>query len=474
MRSVLYILLIYLNFQRIISWMSRFGLILFILSTPAALVNAQLAHGALTLAFIFVFVFPYLFTPMIHRELISNRHLALVPGFHIRAGMTLFIYTVLLALTLPCISAIHGANAVTPWRVLAVFTAASAYSGFYGSILPSRYVLLFGTIVPLGLFVLVVQYKPLINAVVLDPRFLGTAFAISVLGWIYGLMVLAMKNYFRPVYASTPLISGKPDVISTNAFTPNLGWLSRWQIGPYQSAAGTLLSGCPDGMLNRIKRVLDTIVIAPLLVCLFILFMWGIKFPSQPVAISSFFLLFSLLTSIMFSLDYGELAARGRLLWLRYGGDRQWQWRFMEKYILTTLGINVLIALVISTAFLLLTDVPSIKLLYYFTMIICGVFFCCYLSLACRIHNWSNVAIAITIIIFFSFLVTVSTIILLGPAPDTGILVSNPLRFVSMPGGLILLSLALRAYARRGFTGVDWFIVKPRQVPRYQARSWSR
>ena len=448
MRAVFYILLIYLNFQRIISWMSRFGLILFILSTPAALVNAQLAHGALTLAFIFVFVFPYLFTPMIHRELISNRHLALVPGFHIRAGMTLFIYTVLLALTLPCISAIHGANAVTPWRVLAVFTAASAYSGFYGSILPSRYVLLFGTIVPLGLFVLVVQYKPLINAVVLDPRFLGTAFAISVLGWIYGLMVLAMKNY--------------------------LGWLSRWQIGPYQSAAGTLLSGCPDGMLNRIKRVLDTIVIAPLLVCLFILFMWGIKFPSQPVAISSFFLLFSLLTSIMFSLDYGELAARGRLLWLRYGGDRLWQWRFMEKYILTTLGINVLIALVISTAFLLLTDVPSIKLLYYFTMIICGVFFCCYLSLACRIHNWSNVAIAITIIIFLSFLVTVSTIILLGPAPDTGILVSNPLRFVSMPGGLILLSLALRAYARRGFTGVDWFIVKPRQVPRYQARSWSR
>ena len=117
MRSVLYILLIYLNFQRIISWMSRFGLILFILSTPAALVNAQLAHGALTLAFIFVFVFPYLFTPMIHRELISNRHLALVPGFHIRAGMTLFIYTVLLALTLPCISAarLSDISLKRPW-----------------------------------------------------------------------------------------------------------------------------------------------------------------------------------------------------------------------------------------------------------------------------------------------------------------------------------------------------------------------
>lgn len=470
MKAVLYILFFYIDFQRIVSWMSRFGLIMLLLSIPTALVNTRLAHGALIFAYIFILAFPYMFTPMVLRELISNRHLSLVPGFHVRAGIALLIYTVVLAI-IPCLSGVFGWDGVTPWRALVIFTLASAYNGFYGLILPSRYVLPLGAVVPLGLLILTFQYKPQISAVFNDPGFLITASVISIMGWIYALVVLSRKNYFRPIYTSTPLITGKPDGISPDAFAMDLGFFSRWQIGPLKSAAGTLLLGYADGIPNRIKRSLLLMVVSPILWCLFMLIVGSITHPPNPIGMPRIFLITSLMTSIGVGWEFGELAARGRLLWLRHGSDRLRQWWFMEKLFLMTLGLNLIIAALICITFLLSTRLPGIQLMYYMGMIIGGGFFCTYLSLVCKIYNWSFAATAITVIIALGFVVVVSLIILLAQEPSTVVLVSNPFVFGSILGGLLLFSIVLRAYARRGFTGIDWLVVKPIPVPRRRIQS---
>ena len=466
MRRVIYILLYYLTWQRMMRWITGFGLVLVLLSIPIFLASEIFAIQGLLLGYLLSLAFPFTLTPMVFRELIANHHLALVPGFHLRAGIALLILTGLLSISFPFFLAINPARVVNPWSVLVVFTVASFYVGIYQLILPSRFAIPLTIISFVLPFLLLFQYKALIHAVFLDPRFLVTVSVISVLGWMYGLVVLSRTNYFLPPYQSS-LTADSAEWFTADV-SAELNWVNWIVDGHPGTAAGTLLVGYPDGLANRIKWALSITVISPLLCSLFLvlLYVLGLKDLGEQNILARLFLMLSLLLSIAVCLDYSELAARCRLIWLRRGGDRMSLWQFMERYIITTLGMYILIAGVIGMTFLLLTDVPQMHLLYYLTMVTCGGLLCSYLSLACKTHNWSSVATGIANIIALGFLLVSSMIVLLGKEYYQGILVSNPVVFASIPSTLVILALLLRWFARRGFTAIDWYLVKIRPVHR--------
>lgn len=163
---------------------------------------------------------------------------------------------------------------------------------------------------------------------------------------------------------------------------------------------------------------------------------------------AALFLLFSLVMTIVSSMNSGELAARCRLIWLRQSGSRHDHWHYMERTLLTNVALTFALIFVIAAAIQLFSPtLPLSPLDYLLGGISCNLLGA-YLSLTVRISNWS---------IWLQILL----ICVLGP----GIALAFNQDLVAIPVlsmFILLLALYFRQLAQRRFTGIDWYRVKPR------------
>lgn len=457
----------FLSWQLMLRWFSAIGLF-FLLVAPLIYLVYFLADGALIFnipifspfnvtlyAYLCLIAFPFLSTPLAFRNLIANPQLSLIPNFRIKVGLSLFLITILLSL-FPLISLMPTMSLPANFSQnifigVNIFCVASFYTLLFQLTLPSRY---FIYIVSYGLILFIIFLgflgETLIN-LLKEPYFVTSLASLSIVGWIIALYTLAKKKTFKPADQS---------IFNQDFLTnPESTWLNKLNFGKPKSSAGTLLTGLPDGLGERIARAFMVCILSPLIVTIFLMmigFGRGSEIETLP-SFPEFFLIFSFFTVSIGTYSNSNLAARSRYLWLRCGGNRHWQWRHMEATMLSNLFIQFCFLLLSCLVILIFTDFSAILVAQFILSLIVVSSLIIYIGLASRINNWPDPLLfifmvgAIVGIIIFYFRLIMEDEYQLKMLIDI---------FV------ILIAFFLRYLAKQGFLHIDWLVIKPEVLKR--------
>lgn len=442
MKTLLRVLRCLLLWQPVLAISAGLGLML-ILATPvvAVVADAHTAFGASIYGYALALGFPYLAACVPFRNLIASRRLALVPGFHLHAGLALFALTALVALCVPASSRLYWPELLSPLFGLRVFIIASLYMGVMQLLLPTRHLIWAISLGPLAMLILLTQFGATLRPLLIDPAFTYALFVLSLVLWVCALRHLATHNDYRPL-AKMPMNN------TEYMWNPVPGSLLFLQRGRSSSPGRTLLLGYPDGLLSRLVYILYLVVVSPL-VCVALLYVVGgdgeNAATQNPAAL---FLLFSLVMTIISSMSTGEMAARCRLLWLRHGGSRDEHWHYLERTLLTNAALTFALIFIIAAGMALFSPALPLSPLDYLLGGSSCYLLGAYASLTERISNWS---------IWLQILL----ICILGP----GVALAFNQDLVAIPVlslFILLVALGFRRIAQRRFTAINWYQVKPR------------
>ena len=463
MKGMLMILHYFFNWQFLVRWSSIAGLLLLIPAvglTAISRINPDLSmllSGSsfnpieiLPLSYVCLLIIPLISAPIAFRFLISNRQLALLPSFHLKAGVALLLLTLLSSFFFffynLFIEGIPSESSPLLHFSFNFFCLCSILIMFFQIALPSKhfvYLISFGLIF---IVFLIYLFENFFFILVSTPHYIYLSTFICTLGWIIALKVLATKNSFKP--AST--VSINQTVFSYG----DMSWFSKLNFGTLHSAAGTLLCGSPDGFTNKIKSTLDITVFSPFISALFLLLIgFGEDWPidNEPL----FPIIFLSLSFVLCSLSvfsYGNLSARSRLLWLRHGGNRTWLWFHLERTLFSNLLLLFLLPLLVCMLIFLFSSFSPKFLFHYLFSLVSYTLFVSYFSLTAKIYNLPITLLTLIFIFVFCGLMTISF---------TTLIADETLPKLLIDFTLLLGSFCLRFISKNAFVKIDWAVIKP-------------
>lgn len=396
----------------------------------------------------------YLVAPSAARRLLACRHTSLVPGFHLSVGLSLLAFT----LVMTCVPAVLSLvlTVGSPGLLAAVlFVTASLYCAVVQVFLtlPVNPQLLSGLSLAIAIFM--IRYGEAIWPWSIAGPGLFILPVLCCAGWCLALLRLHRRHHFA--LNRQTAASFRQDLWSSPA-----SWPLDDGHGKVATATGTLLLGHPDGLANRLLRMLALILVVPL-INLFILYSVGMFEDGQEGLFAKFAIIMMIVITFIISQQSPEIVARARWLWLRCDGDRQSLWRLVESRLLREQMFAYALMFLIIMTLILVTGTPLIHVISFCSMLIAGCFLT-YCGVFCRISDLKAVA-------FVAFLIG-------GPAffITTVIGLFSDNYFPALVTQLVLATLALvfHILARRRFLDIDWLSVKPARQPRQDSGIDSR
>ena len=449
MKQILSLLLLFFSWSRLIAWVCLFGLALFAFAVYTSLGgNAETAWKLLKASYVFAFAMPYFTLPGYFRNLISNQRLAMVPGFFLKAGIALFIATLLGSVGLQIAVTWLGLDTLPPGSSWLYFVVASTYMGYSQLFMGRRRAHLFMAAPSfLMVYLLFVASRNGVGVILVHDTLINALVLVCLACWGLAFYLLMTRTLFS-----------RPTVILLSPGDRE-GFQSLWKTHdrhPNSSTtAGTLLLGLPDGYRPLLRGGAMWILVFPFSVALCFkvmdLILPGSFFPPFSwtfIAASGFLGGWSTFAN-------GEFAARSRLLWLRYGSDRRMLWWHMEKIMWKNWGCIYVWAIVAALVMSYLSLFDTEIIVNYLLFIPTTCCFLLYLSILTRISGWPEMIKG-----FMYILVSVMIMISGGHALGTGDFSIINLVEVLM----LLLGFVFRFMAQRAFQVIDWYQVQPFRI----------
>ena len=439
----------YFVWQPILLLIAGLGVLFFILKIVAFLNGSDNLTFVFGMgAFSFLLVIPYCSGSQGLRTLISNPQLAIIPGFQLKAGLAHFLLALIASIYLYLNVLVFGQSPANPIIFfLYPFIFMSLYAGFMQLILPSKLFIPLISILPIVIVFFVIRFSELLGALLVDMNFVVTLFFACLLGWAYGLYLLHSRDMFRPACK---------DINNTSAWaTYDGGLLINKAFGKASTAEGTLLLGYPDNWGGIILRVVYFFFVTPLMTTLAMMAIGLADEWDHPMqhSLVSMFLGISLFSAVFCVFIYGELVARARLVWLRFGTDRLDQWRLVDTYCVRFLSTYVISGLVVALVSLIFTDIPGLFLVHYCVILTSYCFFNLYFSLLVRVNRLSPLVLVLVIIASVAALLfTLVPVLTDEHEPQFGMLMAIELLF-------FVLGFLFKLSVKNQFTGIDWKLV---------------
>ena len=167
----------------------------------------------------------------------------------------------------------------------------------------------------------------------------------------------------------------------------------------------------------------------------------------------SMFLGVSLFSAVFCIFIYGDLVARARLVWLRFGTDRLAQWKLVDRYCLRFLLTYYVSGFFVVLAAAIFSKIPLIFLFHYFVILASYCFFNLYFSLLVRVNRLSPLVLVLVIIASAAALLF--ALVPVGSdehEPQFGLLMAIELLF-------LLLGFLFKLSVKNQFIGIDWKLV---------------
>ena len=440
MRGMFFVFLAFFLWLRPLGWIATLGLALAVLALSVTRVDPDLSFGLALWGGLGLLLLPFLLAPVAFRGLVANLRLSLLPNFHLRAGLALLLLTLLVSAWLPLAGLYAGAS-LHPLLFPRLFIGASVYVGLMQVFLPSRHIVAIFTFLPFLIIIVLTWFGKALVPLLFEPAFVMAGLPLCAAGWAWGLRTLHRRNLFRPVYQT-----GSND----DWLYFDFGWSNRHGLGKVRSPAGTLLLGYPDGIVSRLLRILNFTLVSPL-VCIAFLYLIG---PAEqrednPVMadLPSAFLGFCLFSALLCTWNYGEMAARCRMLWLRLGSGRSEQWRVMEGTIWLNLALLYSSAGLIALLLWLLFPMPAEYPLHFIAFLVSRTLFDVYYNLFARVQNWPKAFSGL-----LGLLSGVVALLVIGFAAAS----NNASLLVALEALQFVLAAVFRRAALREFQCIDW------------------
>lgn len=193
------------------------------------------------------------------------------------------------------------------------------------------------------------------------------------------------------------------------------------------------------------------IVLNPLLAVLLVKFLNRDNDGDVQMSSTELFLAMSLFTSFVTgSIAWAETGARSRLLWLRVPGARVKVWETLESELWNYFRLLFAVTAVI-VAVLSLVGEGSMLLVHYVLTIFTLTFYQRYLPLAARVNGWSSLTQALVLIVSIAAIAFTLVYSLIVAHFNLAFLLELC---------LLLMGALFRAFAKFGFSRVDWQILR--------------
>ena len=437
--------------QKILLLVVAIGMLLVMFGLVIAFQNDRAALVSNLAGICFLLAIPYCSGATGLRTIIANPQLAMVPGLRFHAGLAHLLLALATSFLAYLAIMVFGEGPFRGWFFFHIFNFLSLYAFAMQLILPSRYFVPVISFAPLVLVMLSINFSMQLKALLASPAFVLGLFVACLLVWAWGLNLLRTHRTFRPVNAS---------LNDTEAWASyDGGLLTNMAIGQPRTAAGTLLLGYPDNRAGIIMRVLYYYLITPLFTSGAMLAIGITEKWDAPVwdVVFSLFLMVSLFSAVFCIFIYGELVARARLVWLRYGTDRLQQWRLVDGYCKQYLLVYYLCGVGVVLLTGLLTTIPAIRLVHYLMILFSFCLFNLYFSLLVRVLRLSPVVLALVVV--------VSVGILIGGVVQA--LLGNYTFLLTVEVAMLVLGLTFRTIVQNSFAGIDWKLVSIKKKGRY-------
>lgn len=446
------VLLYFFTWRSVIAGAVVFGLALLALASSLAMLFPQGAAVVALFAFGFLLAIPYLAAPKALRTLISNRRLAIVPGFPLRTGFAMLVLTLLTAAFLPLAAVLLRAPDDFYWIGLHVFIIASLYTIVSQLVVTSRHIWLHVNWLPIAAIVLLSLFGEQLWSLATNHTAVLLIAAIALAAWLRFLMLLARRPDFKPAYA-TDLQAGDSDM---NALFAK--WVNRRpDQGP--SPATSLILGYPANLRSRAVNVVFVLVLNPLLSVLLVHFMSRDNEGAMVLGGTDLFLVMSLVTSfITGAVAWTETGARARLLWLRVPGARTAVWHRLERELWDYFMLLLAVVMAVATTIALMGD-ASMLLVHYALTLFTLTIYQRYLPLAARLNGWSSLAQA---------LVQIGSLAAIGFTLVYSLRIANFNLAFLLELCLLAFGVLFRMLAQFGFRRVDWQLLRPRPSKRLE------
>ncbi len=392
MKGFLRILLYFFTWQSIIIGALVFGALMLVLALNVLLLSPYAAFSISLLAFLGLLVVPYISSAPALRCLISSRNLCIIPHFSLKAGLALFLLTLLTAAFLPLAAWVVAQPDITFWLGPKIFIIASLYCALMQLVLPSQRSIGVFSFFPFVLMLVRKYFGLSLLALAANNTIVSAATVLTLLGWAYGLWILAHQQTFKPAYKS-----GDTAFSQHNALQ-GAGQFLGLTLSRHIPAAASLLFAYPASLPVRVINVGAWIVMWPL-VCTVMMSLLTPAVNGTPVfAALPIFLGMSFFMGCLCFISVGELGARARLLWLRLPGGRSQVWRKLELELWTNLGLLTAILLV-NVMVVLLISPDQAYLQHYVLLLLACACYDSYRTLCSRLYQWSSLVQALVMIV---------------------------------------------------------------------------
>jgi hypothetical protein len=453
MKGLGMVLLYFFTWRSVIVGAVLLGIALIALALSLVILVPEGAAAVMLVAFVLMLGVPYLSASKALRTLISNRRLAIVPGFLLKAGLAMLALTLLTAAFLPAGVLLLGAPAELYWLGPPVFIVASLYTLASQLIVTSRHLWLHVNWLPIAAIILLSLFGEQLRMLATNHSAVLVVAGIALVGWLRFLVLLARRRDFKPAYA-TDIHAGDSDINSHFA-----SWVNR---RPHQRPSPTtsLILGYPANLRSRAVNIAFVLVLNPLISVALVLFMSRDNTGAMVIGGTKIFLVMSLITSFVTSaIGWAETGARARLLWLRVPGARAQIWHRLERELWEYFALLFAVTAVVSATIALIGD-ASMLLVHYILTLLTLTLYQCYLPLAARLNGWSSLTQAL---------------VQIGALAAVGFTLVFSLRLASFNLAfllelcLLVVGIVFRAIAQSAFRRVDWQVLRPINSKRLEA-----
>ena len=392
-------------------------------------------------------LFPVMLMPLAFRQLISGRHVAMVPNLRRLAGASLLLLCMLITLWCALLAVLNQHAQPVPLIIL-LFSVITGYWLLVQWMLRHKWSAVASWLV----LILLVQLPGNKAAV-------AWAMGATVNGLLLLLSVAAWLVFARWLH-QTRLIH-MPRFVMDQLQNPELhqqqhqAWLDgKLSFGSSRSASGSVLRGAYDNWRNRLSLQFLAFFLFPVLLNVIfevLDYSHGSKRQRSGLSTDSW-LSMGVFGSTMISFYTREWLARTRLLWLRGAGDRRQIWQRVQRMTQQETLITLLISGLYFGLVAGLSDVSVVLAGAVTVLCTSAVWFSVNVGHLARLRGWSWVAAVAQMVLLI--LLLMATVAMAQQR-------SQPLLPVAVAAAFAVLGTLAAEAGKRRFVRVDWCQLRP-------------